>query len=149
MKQKQCRKCLETKPVSEFYKHAKTKDGLQIYCVSCARDVRRQWNEANKERKAEVDRQWKEANPKRDAYRNQKSNAKRRGVEFLLTFEEWRDWWGKDFAGRGSAKGRLVMARYGDKGPYQLGNIKKITCSENARESNGRRESKDQILLEV
>ncbi len=38
MKTKSCRKCLVTKPVSEFYVHRGThgpKDGLQAYCKQC------------------------------------------------------------------------------------------------------------------
>ena len=69
-----------------------------------------------------------------DAYVKHKSKAKQRGVEFLLTFEEWRDWWGDDFDSRGRVKGGLVMARHGDTGPYALGNIYKTTCEENTRD---------------
>jgi len=68
-------------------------------------------------------------------YTSQKGHAKHRGIEFNLTFEEWMDWWGDDFDKRGRGKDDLVMARIGDTGPYELGNIKKITFSENRREA--------------
>jgi hypothetical protein len=54
-----------------------------------------------------------------------RGNAKRRGVAFNLTFDQWWNWWigtGK-YALRGRGKGKYVMARCGDTGPYALGNI--------------------------
>ena len=73
------------------------------------------------------------------AYHCQKYDAKRRGIEFLLTFEEWVSWWemelGPDWMKlRGSKLGRFVMARKGDKGPYKVGNIKCVSASENHAE---------------
>ena len=147
---KTCKKCAETKPVSEFYKAQTGKDGLRGDCRSCSREVTRRWKNANREREAEYHRLWKEKNPKTTAYLSQKNNAKIRGIKFLLTFEEWRDWWGDDFDNRGCTTDKLVMARIGDEGPYALGNIKKILHSDNLREGHEfRRKSKDQILLEV
>jgi hypothetical protein len=61
----------------------------------------------------------------RAAYHNQKSNAKARGIEWQLTFDEWLTWWGDDIESRGSHQHGLQMQRYGDSGPYALGNIKK------------------------
>jgi hypothetical protein len=150
MKLKQCTKCSETKLVSEFYKDRKGKDGFRGDCRSCHKEISRRWKGANKEKAAEITRRWKEDNPKQSAYAIHKCSAKKRGVEFVLTFEEWRDWWGDDFANRGKAKGKLVMARHGDEGPYALGNIKKITCSENLRERHEfSRKSKDKAMSEV
>jgi hypothetical protein len=163
VRQKQCTQCKETKPVSEFNKHRTTKDRLRTSCASCQREdsrqwreankaraneLSRQWREANKERAAKNRRQWQEANPKRYAYLVHRKTAKKRGIGFLLTFEEWCDWWGEDFANRGNTKGKLVMARFGDEGPYALSNIKKILHSENVREAHEFRKSKDQAVLE-
>ena len=54
-----------------------------------------------------------------------KSNAKRRGIEFLLTFEEWLKIWvdsGKvEQRGRGANK--YCMCRIGDKGAYSIDNV--------------------------
>lgn len=61
----------------------------------------------------------------RKAYTTHKSNAKRRGILFLLTFEEWKEIWlasGKwDLRGRGTD--RYCMCRTGDAGAYVLGNV--------------------------
>lgn len=79
---------------------------------------------------------WRINNPKQTAYTRHKSNAKVRGIEFLLSYAEWIDWWGDDYAERGRGANKLVMARIGDVGPYSLDNIIKITGSENTIMSN-------------
>lgn len=70
---------------------------------------------------------------------NQKSGARERGIPFEMTFREWKGWWIENLGPcwmekRGAGRGKYVMARYGDKGPYRLGNVKCITSSENTRE---------------
>lgn len=67
----------------------------------------------------------KRGDPKRNAYREQRNNAKRRGIAFELSFEAWVEWWGDDWQRRGRASGCLVMARFDDAGPYAVGNIYK------------------------
>lgn len=74
---------------------------------------------------------WKAKNPKRYAWLGQRHTSRQRGVEFNLTFEQWRDWWGEDFHLRGKRVSDLQMCRYGDKGAYELGNIYKATKHEN------------------
>lgn len=71
------------------------------------------------------------------AFKDQRAKAiKERGIEWHFTFDEWLDWWGDDIVNRGREKGKLVMARYNDTGPYHPDNVKKITVSENAREGH-------------
>lgn len=88
--------------------------------------------------------EWRQRNPRRYGFVGQRNTAKRRGVRFNLTFEQWRDWWGADFVLRGRKRTELCMCRYGDTGPYELGNIYKATNAEN-RESP---RSKDEGLHE-
>ena len=38
---KQCRKCKEDKPLSDFHKHPTNKGGLQAYCKACSNLARR------------------------------------------------------------------------------------------------------------
>ena len=67
-----------------------------------------------------------------------KSNAKRRGVEFLLTFEQWVDIWSEsgkwDERGRGADK--YCMCRIGDKGAYSVGNVFIGQGKHNVRDGN-------------
>jgi len=76
-------------------------------------------------------------NPKlRAKYSCQKSDAKRRGIRFLLTFDEWLDIWTTSghIGERGNRAGYYVMARYGDRGSYEIGNVRIVLFEENARE---------------
>lgn len=72
------------------------------------------------------------------AYTQHKSNAKTRGVSFLFTFEQWRDWWiatGK-WELRGRGRGKYCMRRHGDVGPYSIDNVFCGLNEENVRDGN-------------
>lgn len=73
---------------------------------------------------------------KQTKYRNHMGRAARRGVEFLLTFEEWYKIWQDSghYHEMGRRGNQYCMARTGDKGPYAVGNVRITTCSENSRE---------------
>lgn len=66
----------------------------------------------------------------------QRNGAKYRGIEWHFTFESWLEWWGDDIVNRGPYKGQLVMARYGDTGPYHPDNVRKAFAEENCSEGN-------------
>lgn len=72
--------------------------------------------------------------PKHQFYIHRYSALK--SVGFELTFEEWLKIWmdSGHWHERGRGKDRYVMARFGDKGPYKVGNVKIITLSENTTE---------------
>lgn len=81
------------------------------------------------------------------AFRSQKSNAKKRGISFMLTFKEWCDFWGEDIDRRGSGHDQLQMQRYGDLGGYEIGNIKKGYPRQNTKTSGcGKRNKKAEVL---
>ena len=50
---KQCAKCKQEKPLSEFHKQKRAKDGLQFFCKDCDRERKRNWKKINKERNPE------------------------------------------------------------------------------------------------
>lgn len=68
-------------------------------------------------------------------YRQHKSNAKRRGIEFDFTFEEWWDVWAPHYANRGTGPGNLQMCRTRDEGPYKAGNVRIDTRESNSKEA--------------
>jgi hypothetical protein len=86
---------------------------------------------------------WQSNNRNKAAYYFQKSSARRRGVPFLLTFDEWWATW--EASGKWEQRGRsnehYCMARYRDQGPYAVGNVRICTNLENQREQvrKGRR----------
>ena len=76
------------------------------------------------------------------AYRTQKSHAKHRGIEFLLSFDEWLAIWQKSgmLPKRGRLSYQYCMARYGDTGPYSMGNVMIIPNTYNCADgSTGRK----------
>ena len=64
-------------------------------------------------------------------YHGQKNGAKKRGIGWDLTFQQWLDWWGEDLDRRGSRRDNLQMQRIADVGPYRIGNIRKGVPKQN------------------
>lgn len=71
-------------------------------------------------------------------YWAQLDQAKRRGISWLFTFETWFKVWSDSghLHERGRRKGQYVMARFGDRGPYSVDNVKITTVEENSIEAN-------------
>ncbi len=67
------------------------------------------------------------------AYSVHKGNAKKRGIEFNLTFDEWYGIWKPYYKNRGNKHGQLVMCRNMDKGAYEVGNVTIGSLSDNAK----------------
>lgn len=59
---KQCTKCKETKPLTEFNKNKKTKDGLQFRCKLCRNEYYRKYNLENKQKIKQIQQKWREEN---------------------------------------------------------------------------------------
>jgi hypothetical protein len=69
-----------------------------------------------------------------EAFRVQRENARRRGIPFKLTFEQWLAIWldSNYLDERGRGMDRYCMARFGDQGAYETGNVHVITNQENS-----------------
>jgi hypothetical protein len=113
--EKRCTKCDATKPLSEFFRDKKAKDGRAHECKLCSRARRAAWGRKNQERvrsskrayyQANVDRikQYRQENKehisaKRKTYRqttevrfsSAQRKAAERGLEWDLTLEEYRE----------------------------------------------------------
>ena len=78
------------------------------------------------------------SNSYKTRYRQQRHNAFVRDIPFHLTFNEWLDIWltsGK-WEQRGWRKGQYCMARFGDIGAYEVGNVIICLAEENRAERN-------------
>lgn len=90
-------------------------------------------------------------------YLGHRDRAKKRGIPFLMTLKEWINEWEtalgthwRQLRGRGANK--FCMARFGDKGPYKVGNVKIVTNAQNAREVEWGRDKRlrhSEIMLDV
>lgn len=68
-------------------------------------------------------------------YLDQKRNAIQRGIEFKMSFTEWWSVWQQSGHWEERGRGRYVMARKGDIGPYAIGNVYICTQSQNSKDS--------------
>lgn len=82
---------------------------------------------------------------------DQRQSAKVREIEFLLTFDEWLQTWidSGHLEERGQASKQYCMARFGDIGPYVVGNVKIITNYQNAKEMHAHRVIDDQVKAKM
>jgi len=80
-----------------------------------------------KQKKPAYVRKTKEFDPlksQRQKYKAHKSGAAKRGIEFLLTFDEWWGLWEPHYAKMGRKKGCMCMCRTLDRGAYVIGNVR-------------------------
>lgn len=73
-------------------------------------------------------RRWK-------AYRTQRNSARRRGIPFRLTFEEWMRIWEESGKWEHRGVNGYVMCRNGDWGGYEAGNVRIDHASKNLDEA--------------
>ncbi len=68
---------------------------------------------------------WDLLNPEKYKFHCHKRNARKRKIEFLLTYQEWLDIWylSGHWWDRGSGLGKYQMCRFGDSGPYSIDNV--------------------------
>ena len=71
----------------------------------------------------------------RKAFEANRGDRLRRGVEWRLTFDQWWRLWESHWHERGNRRGQYVLARNGDCGAYELGNVRICTVSENIQEA--------------
>ena len=73
----------------------------------------------------------------RHLYQKHKFGAQRRGVDFLLTPEEWYYIWmaSGHWLERGYRRGNYVMARFNDEGSYAMDNVHIITVEQNIKDA--------------
>lgn len=120
--------------------HIDSSDGGRFYSASIKRDKRERERDARARLSHGVS--YEELKVLRSerithAYIQHKRNAGIRGIEWLLTFAEWLSIWkasGKLHL-RGRGRGRYVMSRMCDDGPYAVGNVHIQLATENSREA--------------
>lgn len=71
------------------------------------------------------------------AYSSQRAKAAMRGIAWNFTFQQWCDVWEESgkWHLRGRGAGRYCMARPGDTGPYEKGNVSIVDWQTNTRDA--------------
>ena len=90
----------------------------------------------------------KELRIARSKFTDQKNKAGKRGILFKFTFPDWLEWWvntGK-WHERGKRPDQYCMSRYGDLGPYELGNVFCNTNLQNCISANLGRKHGPEVL---
>lgn len=92
------------------------------------------WRAANRAHRNAYEKLRRARTPEVSAYKTQRHQSLRRGIPFLLTIEEWWSIWEESgkWDARGCRKDQYVMARFGDAGAYEVGNVRICTVGENA-----------------
>jgi hypothetical protein len=67
-------------------------------------------------------------------YFKQKVNAMNRGIEWKINLREWIKIWEDSGHFHERARNGYVMARFGDVGPYEVGNVYICTASQNVKD---------------
>lgn len=125
---KVCTKCGIEQELSQFRRRAA---GFFADCKACHSKRNARHYRLNVQLISSRTMAWQLANPERNGFNQHRNHAKARGIEFLMSFREWRDWWGADYKLRGGQPSDLCMGRYSDEGAYVLGNVYKVSMSEN------------------
>lgn len=60
-----CTKCGVEKPLGEYYKNRRNKDGVHSYCISCVMHTSREWQRNNPENVRETDLKYRLNNPEK------------------------------------------------------------------------------------
>jgi hypothetical protein len=89
---RECTKCHETLPLSEFYIDRKNKDELRRQCKECACSYNRKRRKDNPEKirreQRGYSRKWREAKPEHNMWRSAKFRAKQKKLEFTIVPED-------------------------------------------------------------
>ena len=104
---KNCKKCGEAKPLTEFHRNRNTKDGRVSVCKPCAIEITRKWREENPERALESCRKWARDNPEKVRENNRKWLEANRDRHRELNRQ-----WAKKYPEKARAKSLRLSARW-------------------------------------
>lgn len=141
-----CTNCNIDKPLTDFSKSSKNKDGLRYYCRSCSVAKALEWNRKHKKRRYIAKLKFERTHPWYKTYRHifnrcnyKKSNGYARyggrGIKCLITINELKQLWFRD-----SAYQLLhpSIDRLDHDKDYSFDNCRYIEYSENSRDGQRR-----------
>ena len=81
-----CAKCREAKPLTDFYRRKRSKDGRDWYCKLCGKENANAWRLQNHAREREVCRNWRRRNKERFKFLQWRRDLK---LQYGLSHEQW------------------------------------------------------------
>src|SRR5258706_148054 len=90
-------------------------------------------------------RDWRKNNPIKAADNHSRSNAKRRGIEFTISFEYWQAFCAayRYIENKGMKADSITVERENDNKGYVEGNLTVLTRKENVTKENRRRAARN------
>ena len=88
MKEKRCSKCEEIKPLTEYNKHKRNKDGFYYVCKECLRSTRARYYQDNKHVFQARNKQWANKNPEKI---KEIERRRRQTPEHKTYAKQWRE----------------------------------------------------------
>ncbi|MBA7591122.1 hypothetical protein ES708_33273 [subsurface metagenome] len=87
---KRCNKCKQIKPVRQFYKHKRNKDGYYFQCKDCVNDYYKSWKENNPKKVKMIQSKYAKNNPEKESKRaiNWQKNNPKKVKEIKKRFKE-------------------------------------------------------------
>lgn len=85
-----CTTCLKQKPLLDFYKDKKSKDGHKWACKECSIDVSRRWHHSNKERAAKTNKAYTTKHRERIKQYRREYEKTRLGTRIVKQREYWQ-----------------------------------------------------------
>jgi hypothetical protein len=141
---KKCSRCRIEKPLDNFSRNKARPDGLNPQCKVCAkegyernkhkykekqkvfREVNRERISAQQKERYSPERQREYSNSPKGKYSSYKSNAKQRDMSFLLTFEQFMNFWQEPCSYCGDKIETIGLDRKRNEIGYQVDNV--IPC---------------------
>ena len=89
---KECKKCKEVKPLTDFYKNKANKDGLGSYCKPCSNRITKEWGKRNPEtlkshkrkERYSISQEWYEDKLKQQDFRCAGCHTHQKDLEYSL-----------------------------------------------------------------
>jgi len=106
MDSKACTKCGAVKPLGEFSKDKRKKDGVQVYCKKCSCEIAREYRKNNPEKRSESRKKYEEKN---------KEKIKQAGKKYRQKHPEKRREIARNHYRKNPEKSRQRYALWGEK----------------------------------
>ena len=137
---KRCSRCQEVKPLSDFYRETRRRDGHTAYCRDCSKKAAKKWRDANPESTGRHPRRCShcgEAKPLEDFYRAKNGPEGRQRWCKDCSRRQLREWLDKGYKENPSARRRerARKQRDGTKRCSNCGEMKSLESFHSGRSS--------------